>query len=312
MFSVEDDASELMKRVKYSGGDIAKVFAPAVNDGTVTFTDPRIEQAINQVKDLTGDYPKIILFDPLQAFLGAKVDMFRANETRPILAQLTALAGKYQTAIVIISHMSKTQTKAIYRALGSVDIIGQSRSALMVGMNPDVDDERAIVQIKCSNAKAGKTLAYTIGDNGRVIWKGTNNLTADDLDRARVRKDTNLPYENDPLVYVIRKLISENAEGVCIALGDFTHLFYDCETIGYAPFKNAKDLRNMLEGVNQDMIRKDQVQVYMNDPGARTRPKAFFWNGEIKTPEVSGSTTCIYIRNVKPVPAFQTNMTTPG
>ena len=60
-----------------------------------------IEQAMKDLK------PALMIFDPLQAYLGAEVDMHRANEVRPVLSHIGHLAEKYKCAVIFIMHNSK-------------------------------------------------------------------------------------------------------------------------------------------------------------------------------------------------------------
>ena len=64
------------------------------------------------------------IIDPVQAFLGADVDMNRANEVRPIFRSLGDIAQATRCAIVLIGHLNKAAgTQSTYRGLGSIDII---------------------------------------------------------------------------------------------------------------------------------------------------------------------------------------------
>lgn len=63
--------------------------------------DERIEQAIIQ------ENTKLLVLDPIQAYIGQTVDMNRANEMRPLLKSLMTIAQKHQVAIVLVGHMNK-------------------------------------------------------------------------------------------------------------------------------------------------------------------------------------------------------------
>ena len=67
----------------------------------LTLSDERVSQAIRE------NNAKLCVFDPLQAFLGANVDMNRANEVRPILSRLGKVAEQTGCAIVFIGHLNK-------------------------------------------------------------------------------------------------------------------------------------------------------------------------------------------------------------
>jgi Mrp family chromosome partitioning ATPase len=79
--SVEDDPPTLRGRIEASGGDLTRCFFPE-NAHELSFMDDALDDLIEEI------HAKMIVFDPLQAFLGAKVDMHRANETRPVMARL--------------------------------------------------------------------------------------------------------------------------------------------------------------------------------------------------------------------------------
>ena len=90
--------------------------------------DERLEQAIRQTN------ARLVVLDPIQSFLGAEVDMHRANEIRPLMKRVSVLAEKYHCAIVLIGHMNKNSTgKSSYRGLGSIDFQAAARSVLIVG-----------------------------------------------------------------------------------------------------------------------------------------------------------------------------------
>ncbi|MBR1724157.1 MAG: AAA family ATPase [Ruminococcus sp.] len=94
----------------------------------LTLLDERIGKIMYECQ------PALMVFDPLQAYLGAEVDMHRANAVRPILAHVSRLAEMYNTAVVFIMHNSKMQgNKALYRALGSIDIAAVARSTSCFG-----------------------------------------------------------------------------------------------------------------------------------------------------------------------------------
>ena len=102
-----------------------------------------IETALMQIK------PNLVVVDPIQAYLGAGVDMHRANEVRPVLAGLAALAEKHKFAALCIRHLGKSgQDRVIYRGLGSIDFAAAARSILLVGQHPDDERRRVLAQQK--------------------------------------------------------------------------------------------------------------------------------------------------------------------
>lgn len=134
--------------------------------------------------------PALLIIDPLQQYLGHDVDMHRANEVRPIMAGFAKLAEEFETAVVILMHMNKGGAqKAMYRALGSIDLPAISRSILMIGEDPDNQGIRHIVHVKSSLAPKGASQAFEISIDGGFVWKGESSATSEDL--LASKKDTN-------------------------------------------------------------------------------------------------------------------------
>jgi len=149
-----------------------------------------IEEAVKQVK------PSLLVIDPIQGYLGANVDMYRANEVRPLLAKLSGMAEKYHFAVVCVRHLTKsTSSKAIYRGMGSVDFSAAARSILLVGKDPDRPEERAIIQTKNSLGLTAKPLGFVIDEEG-FQWTGVSDITVsgmlrdetDDDDRSAIEE----------------------------------------------------------------------------------------------------------------------------
>lgn len=152
------------------------IFLIDERDQGLTLTDERIEDALKTL------HPSLAIIDPLQAYLGADVDMHRANEVRPVMARIGRLAEEYQCAILFIMHMSKmTQQKALYRGLGSIDFAAVARSVLVVGRNPQNDQEIIMAHEKSSLAKNGQSIVYHIDQEYGIVFDGFSELSADDI-----------------------------------------------------------------------------------------------------------------------------------
>ena len=93
--TAEDGLGDTIKpRLLSANADCSKVLV--IDDGKIPLTmmDSRLEKALK----VTG--AKLVVLDPIQGFLGATVDMHRANEIRPVMKHIGALAEKYRCAIV--------------------------------------------------------------------------------------------------------------------------------------------------------------------------------------------------------------------
>jgi len=205
---------------------------------TVGFVNTQEKVKEGMEKAMKTVRPKLLIVDPFQCFLGAGVDMNRSNETRPILAELSNLAERYDCALLLIRHLKKLGDKTIYRGLGTIDIAAAARSVLLAGRNPqppnlkDVlrTDERgqilhpkdrfALVHTKCNLGRKGPSLDYSIDDNGLTI-DGISQLTADDLLNVPIKTGMNGQPDVDEFGDRARHFVKRFTErSELVAIGD--------------------------------------------------------------------------------------------
>ena len=165
--TAEDGLDDTIKpRLEEAGADLSRVLT--INDydtDPLTLADERIEKAIRQTD------AKLVIIDPIQAFLGANVDMNRANEVRPLLRKIADVAQRTGCAIVLIGHLNKASgQQSGYRNLGSIDFRAASRSVLVVGKSKDDPNIRVMAHDKSSLAPAGTSLAFVLGDEDGFRW----------------------------------------------------------------------------------------------------------------------------------------------
>ena len=260
IISVEDDPSTLRGRIEASGGDLERCFFPEdVTD--LTFMSEQIEDMIDECN------AKMVIFDPLQAFLGAKVDMHRANETRPVMARLAKLAKDKNCAVVIVSHLSKGSvgSQAIYRALGSIDIVAASRSVLYVGKNPRDPLQCAVIHAKHSHSEKGRSFLYRIGGRGGVQWEGYTDLTEKDLETQGTANGTPSTYDDDPLVQFLRQVVEENPEGVFLTWASFNR--YAMGAVGKRFGSDGREIKARIGMVVTELARRDGIYLVYKDGG---------------------------------------------
>ena len=134
--------------------------------------------------------------DPIQAYLGANVDMNRANEIRPLFRNLSNIAERTGCAIVLIGHLNKAPgVQSDYRTLGSVDIAAAVRSILFVEKveKEKNQDIRVVYQQKDSLEKKENPVAFSLRDDG-LVWMGEYDISIDDLlaGNTGTKKETKL------------------------------------------------------------------------------------------------------------------------
>jgi hypothetical protein len=126
---------------------------------------------------------KLVVIDPVQSFLGTEVDAYRANETRPILDGLTRLAERYNCAIAILRHLSKTAGgKPIYRGLGSIDFTAAARSEMVLEFVPNHPRKlRAMAHLLTNIGPIGASVGFSIDVRGDFFWEDAANITVEEL-----------------------------------------------------------------------------------------------------------------------------------
>lgn len=145
-------------------------------DKELSMTDDRLEQAIIE----TG--ARLIILDPIQAYIGATVDMHRANEIRPVLKHLGIIAEKHNCAIILIGHMNKASgSKSTYRGLGSIDIQATARSVLLVARLRDKPNIRIMAHDKSSLAPTGDAIGFEMTEDNGMVCIGPYDITIDEL-----------------------------------------------------------------------------------------------------------------------------------
>lgn len=175
--TAEDGLGDTIKpRLLSAGADCSRVMVIDDNDQALTMMDARLEEAIIRTK------ARLVVLDPIQGFLGAAVDMHRANEIRPLMKRIAVLAEKYHCAIILIGHMNKNSNgKSSYRGLGSIDFQAAARSVLIVGRIKDEPEIRVVCHVKSSLAPEGKSVAFRLDKDTGFEWIGEYDISADDL-----------------------------------------------------------------------------------------------------------------------------------
>ncbi len=127
--------------------------------------------------------PALVILDPIQLYLGPKVDMNRSNEVRPLLTELAQLGNEFACAMVLVAHPPKgEQSKAIYRVAGSFDFSGTVRSLLIIDRDPDNPQTQSVmVHSKNNGGPKGMTQVFRHTE-GQFQWVGTSILTDYDLE----------------------------------------------------------------------------------------------------------------------------------
>ena len=219
--TAEDGIADTIKpRLAKCGADMTRVRFINEDEKQLSMTDDRIEKAIRQ------NNVRLMIMDPIQAYLGANVDMNRANEIRPLFRHLSTIAERTGCAIVLIGHLNKSSgSQSDYRSLGSIDIAAAVRSILFVEKveKEKEQDIRVVYQQKDSLAKKENPVAFSLGEEG-LKWLGEYDISIVDLlmGKAGTKKETKLEKAQKLILELLTKrkvMCLEELEAELLAYG---------------------------------------------------------------------------------------------
>lgn len=230
--SAEDNPSDTIKpRLQANGADCARIAFIEDDVARLTLTDDRLENAIRKTE------ARLVILDPLQAFVPDDCDLFRAGDMREAMSRLSSVAAATNCAILIIGHMNKNSgTKHLYRGIGSIDIAAIARSVLLVGRPDDHSSLRIVAHLKSNLAACGNSIGFELDE--------LNNLTWIELDEVYTASDllSNRAFEESKQGYAERRLhevLSDAAVGATEAFQAMVALGFTKRTVDRA----KKELR---------------------------------------------------------------------
>lgn len=182
--TAEDNIADTVKpRLVAARADCSRVAYIVDEDVTLNFDDPRIEECIMQTN------AKLLILDPLQAYLVQDTDMNNAGRMRQQLKKIADLAAKYNCAVVIVGHMNKTSSeKNLYRGLGSIDITAIARSVLMISRDKTDSSIRYMFPVKSSLAPEGSSIAFRLDKKYGVKWLDNYTPTNNEQEKYTIDK----------------------------------------------------------------------------------------------------------------------------
>ena len=217
--TAEDGLGDTVKpRLIEAGADLDRVLVIDDSEVQLTLSDERIEKAIVE------NNVRLLIIDPIQAYLGADVDMNRANEVRPIFMRLGQVAQRTGCAILMIGHLNKAAgMQSLQRGLGSIDIAAAVRSVMFIGKLKHDPTMRILTHEKSSLAPPGASLAFSLGDEGGFRWVGEYDITADEmLSGIEPQRETKTQQAKDLICTLLaggKQVLSEDIDKAALERG---------------------------------------------------------------------------------------------
>jgi hypothetical protein len=189
LLSAEDGLADTIRpRLDAAGADTSKILAlatvPDENGHDRLLSIPEdlalIEMGIRRVG------ARLVVVDPLMAFLSGDTNSHRDQDVRRALAPLAGIAERTGAAVLVVRHLNKAAANnPLYRGGGSIGIIGAARMAFVVGKDPQDENRRVLASTKNNLAMPPASLMFGLeeAESGsvKVNWLGNSEVSAKDL-----------------------------------------------------------------------------------------------------------------------------------
>ena len=166
------------------GADLQRVFVVNRSEAGLPLRLPSGVADLEHLIQQSG--AKLIIIDPIVAFLDLSVQLASDANVRQALQPLLDLAEKYACVILLVRHLNKTGGRqALYRGGGSIGFVGVCRSAWLVVRAPKHPKQCILAENKNNLGMRQPSLRYEVaaapGAAPTINWLGLCPLNADQL-----------------------------------------------------------------------------------------------------------------------------------
>jgi hypothetical protein len=215
LLSAEDGLEDTIQpRLVAAGADLSRIHAfKDVVGPKEDEAPPSFPKDADLLRDEIEDrQARLVVIDPLMAYLGGSVNSFSDQEVRRALAPLTRVAQETRCAIVMVRHLNKkTDAPALYRGGGSIGIIGAARAGFILAEDPEDSECRVLASTKSNLARLAPSLRFRLVESApgksHIEWVGECAHSPEDLlaDSSDQRDEGLLPQLRDWLASVLRE-----------------------------------------------------------------------------------------------------------
>jgi hypothetical protein len=140
----------------------------------------RIRDSVHQTN------AKLVILDPLAAFLDGSINSWNNQHVRRALAPLAQVAEQTGAAILVLDHLNKRSgIAAIQRGSGSIAFNAAARCVLLACKHPQEPETFVLASVKSNLGLPSTSLSYrTVEADNKAVkleWRGECPYSADDL-----------------------------------------------------------------------------------------------------------------------------------
>lgn len=168
--TAEDGLSDtLVPRLMAAQADLTKIHfltgtrtEGASNDDADAMFD--IAKDVPVLREVFAENPaiKILVIDPLTAYLGAGTRAKENTEVRRVLTPLVKLIDEFGILLLANNHLNKNAGKALYRVLDSIAFVALGRIVHLVAADSDNPELRKLICSKTSIDSMPRGLSYIV------------------------------------------------------------------------------------------------------------------------------------------------------
>ena len=182
----DSDQDTVRPRLQALGANLGRVFSlqPEDTPGSDTLRLPSQTGLLEKAVAQTG--ARLVVLDPIVAFLEQSVLTGNDQSVRRALLPLARLADRHRCVVHLARHLNKGGGRhAVYRGGGSIGFVGACRSAWLIARDPQTPGQCVLAQVKNNLGPPQESLAYAVvpHESGppTLSWRGSSPWTADQL-----------------------------------------------------------------------------------------------------------------------------------
>jgi hypothetical protein len=168
LLSAEDDLNNtIIPRLLAAGAPLGVIpnlhHIPCTKPGGDRISLADVDTLAALEKLIIDTKARLMVVDPINAYLGDKVDSNNDQKIRQVLGPISEMANRTGCMIFCLRHLNKGGGgKAIYRGLGSIGYTGQARANFFAAQHPDDEGWFVIAASKFNIGAKPSSIKYTL------------------------------------------------------------------------------------------------------------------------------------------------------